>query len=323
MKSVLFITTGGTIASTKSDNGLVPNSGKAAFDKFLKSIENECKVKVLPLFSLDSTNVHSVHWLRLVQTVKESYSDYDAFVISHGTDTMAYTSAALSVLIQNSRKPVVLTGSQLPIEDENTDAYDNLRLAFMYALSDKANSVHIAFGGKIINGRNARKVKSRSPDAFSSINTEDTARLVGDELVFNNVSEINGETVFYDRLETRVLNIKLTPDIPVKAYEGVHNYVKGVIIEGFGLSGILNYENSEVEDLIRTLTRNGVRVVFATQTHLEGTDLSVYNVGARLKREIKLLETGEMTNEYALVKMMWSLAESETEEEFRERFLSE
>ena len=124
----------------------------------------------MKLCNLDSTDIAPEHWLQMAKTIKDNYYKYDGFVICHGTDTMAYTAAALSYLIQGSSKPSVLTGAQKPIGFEITDAKANLRDSILYAADDASMGVQIVFNGEVIIGTRAKKTKSLSYAAFSSIN---------------------------------------------------------------------------------------------------------------------------------------------------------
>ena len=113
MKKILFIATGGTIASKKTENGLTPQITPEELLSYIPEVEGLCEITAVNPFNLDSSNVVPENWSTLVKVVKEHYEDYDGFVIAHGTDTMAYTAAALSYMIQNSEKPIVITGAQM------------------------------------------------------------------------------------------------------------------------------------------------------------------------------------------------------------------
>lgn len=115
MKKILFIATGGTIASKKTENGLTPQITPEELLSYIPEVEGLCEITAVNPFNLDSSNVVPENWSTLVKVAKEHYEDYDGFVIAHGTDTMAYTAAALSYMIQNSEKPIVITGAQRPI----------------------------------------------------------------------------------------------------------------------------------------------------------------------------------------------------------------
>ena len=133
MKKILFIATGGTIASKKTENGLTPQITPEELLSYIPEVEGLCEITAVNPFNLDSSNVVPENWSTLVKVVKEHYEDYDGFVIAHGTDTMAYTAAALSYMIQNSEKPIVITGAQRPINLDITDAKTNLSDSFYYA----------------------------------------------------------------------------------------------------------------------------------------------------------------------------------------------
>ena len=152
MKNILLITTGGTIASAESENGLIPALASEQLLSHVPEVKNICKVSTVQLYNLDSTNMRPEYWLEIANHIKKVYDEYDGFVITHGTDTMAYASSLLYYLIQNSKKPVVLTGAQIPIERRDTDARENLTDAFLYACDDSACGVHIVFDGKVISG---------------------------------------------------------------------------------------------------------------------------------------------------------------------------
>ena len=130
MKRILMIGTGGTIASGKTAEGLMPELTSEQLLSFVPAVSALCRAECLQLLSLDSTNLAPSHWLLIAKAIRERYDRYDGFVISHGTDTMAYTAAALSYLIQGARKPIILTGAQKPISFDSTDSKVNLTDAF-------------------------------------------------------------------------------------------------------------------------------------------------------------------------------------------------
>ncbi len=182
MKNILMIGTGGTIASEMTPEGLTPELNTRQLLEFIPDIGRLCHVDCLQLYSLDSTNIQPENWLGVVDTLRKNYDAYDGFVISHGTDTMAYTAAALSYLVQGSAKPIVLTGAQKPIWFDGTDSKRNLTDAFLYACRG-CGGVQIVFNGKVILGTRARKTFSKSFQAFSSVNYPDLAVLQDERLL--------------------------------------------------------------------------------------------------------------------------------------------
>ena len=176
MKKILLLATGGTIASRPTAaGGLAPAITSEELLACVPELADLCEVSAVQVFNLDSTNVGPAQWQSIVRCIKENYDTCDGFVIAHGTDTMAYTAAALSYMVQNSAKPVVLTGSQKSIYNRDTDARNNLYRAFVYAVSDGAWGVQLVFDNKVILGTRARKTRTRSFNAFSSIDYPETA----------------------------------------------------------------------------------------------------------------------------------------------------
>ena len=167
MKKILLIATGGTIASQQTGSGLAPRLNPKDLLRYVPDAANICELDTIQPFHIDSTNINPAHWLTLTGIIEENYEKYDGFVISHGTDTLAYTAAALSYLIQNTKKPIILTGAQKPISDDSTDAKTNLLDSLRFACSGDCG-VCVVFGGKVIAGTRARKTKTKSYDAFSS-----------------------------------------------------------------------------------------------------------------------------------------------------------
>ena len=202
---------GGTIASEMSPDGLAPELTPEQLLEAVPEISSICIPECRELYSIDSTDITPDHWISLVRTIRELYEEYDGFVISHGTDTMAYTAAALSYMIQGSKKPVILTGSQKPMYSENTDSKVNLTDAFLCACSGDIHGVNIVFNGRVIQGTRARKTRSKSFQAFSSINYPDIAAVRGGRLMTYIRREYLLEPIFSDSLDANVGLMKLIP----------------------------------------------------------------------------------------------------------------
>ncbi|MDO4437780.1 MAG: asparaginase [Coriobacteriaceae bacterium] len=170
MKRILLIATGGTIASAEDGNGLSPALTGEELARSVPEIEGLCELDIVQPMNIDSTNMRPADWLRIAQVIREGYDAHDGFVVMHGTDTMAYTAAALSYLIQDSPKPIVLTGSQQPMGNPFTDAKINLYQSLVYAVDDRSRDISIVFGGYAIAGTRARKQRTMSFNAFASMN---------------------------------------------------------------------------------------------------------------------------------------------------------
>ena len=310
MKKVLMLGTGGTIASDMTHSGLTPKLTTQQLVENVPEIKTMCEVSCKQLFSIDSTNITPAHWLTIARAIREEYDNYDGFVIAHGTDTMAYTAAALSYLIQYSPKPIILTGAQKPILFENTDSKANLADAFRCAVSDLCG-VLIVFNGKVILGTRARKVRTTSLQAFSSINYPFLAVLQNGFLMEYIRPACLERPIFYDCLNDRVGLLKMIPgtDCGLLSYLLEHN--DAVIIESYGTGGLPSYQNSGFFDVIQEATEKGGKtIVMTTQVQNEGSNLAVYDVGFRLKNDLHLLEAYDMTTEAVLAKLMWILGQT-------------
>ncbi len=308
-KRILLMGTGGTIASELGENGLVPELTSDQLLRYIPDISMICRVDCVQLFSLDSTNIMPDHWVQVANALRERYADYDGFVISHGTDTMAYTAAALSYLVQGSPKPIVLTGAQKPIGFETTDSKQNLRDAFTVASSDMAG-VMVVFNSKVILGTRARKTRSKSFQAFSSINYPLLGMVQDGCLIRYIVPEHEKEPVFYDRLNHRVALLKLIPGLDCQTAAWLLERNDALIIESFGVGGLPAYEAGDYYETIKVGVDAGKMVVMTTQVENEGSDLSVYHVGTAIKRSLPVLEAYDMTTEAVTAKLMWVLGQT-------------
>lgn len=320
MKKVLMLGTGGTIASGMTQSGLIPVLSTQELVEKVPEISDLCEVTCRQLFSIDSTNITPAHWLTIAEAIRESYDVFDGFVIAHGTDTMAYTAAALSYLIQGSPKPIILTGAQKPILFENTDSKANLTDAFRCAVSDLCG-VMIVFNGRVILGTRARKTRTTSLQAFSSINYPLLAVLQNGFLMEYIRPACYGRPVFYDRLNERVGLLKMTPGADCGLLSYLLSRNDAVIIESYGVGGLPSYQGSGFFDVIRDAIRGGGKtIVMTTQVQNEGSNLAVYDVGFHLKNDLHLLEAYDMTTEAALAKLMWILGQTSRPDEIRRLF---
>ncbi|MBQ7064119.1 MAG: asparaginase [Firmicutes bacterium] len=308
MKKILFIGTGGTIASGKTDNGLAPEMTPEDLLGYVPVVGANCLVDCLTVCNIDSTNITPDHWIQITRTVRDHYEEYDGFVISHGTDTMAYTAAALSYMIQGADKPIILTGAQRPINDDSTDSKLNLTDAFVCACSDQLAGVCIVFSGRVILGTRARKTCSKSFTAFSSINYPDLGILHDHRLMCYIEPERSEKAYFYDSLNQRIGLIKMVPGMDTGLMEYLMDKVDALLIECFGVGGLPSYGDNQFFEMVRRYSEAGKFIVMTTQVQNDGSDLSVYSVGHRLKSNSQVLEAYDMTSEAAYAKLMWILA---------------
>ena len=312
MKKILMLGTGGTIACVPSADGLVPALDGPAMIKLVPEVEDVCAIETKQILNLDSSNLAPQHWKIIAEAIAAHYEQYDGFVITHGTDTMAYTAAALSQMLCNCQKPVVLTGAQLPIQAEGSDAPDNIYHSFLAATSS-LKGVALVFGDQVIHGAYAKKLYTENFNGFASINRAPMATIRHNHLFWEKRALQGGgygegEFTIDTALEPKVAVVKLipgtTPDI-LEFY--LAKGYKGLVIEGFGAGGVPNGDNNWLPKLEQVL-QAGVTVVCATQCLYDGVHLDTYPMGIlaeRLGAKSAELDTLETT----VVKLMLELAQ--------------
>lgn len=319
MKKILMIATGGTIASKESGHGLTPAMTGEELADSVPGIKDKCDLTVLQLMNIDSTNMRPRLWMMMRDTIIKYYDDYDGFVILHGTDTMAYTAAALSYLIQNSVKPIVLTGSQKPMGNPYTDAKINIYQSILYALDDRSFNVSIVFNGKAIAGTRARKQRTRSFDAFESMNFPYLALIHDDRILRYHAAPAPQEFRTFTQLNDRVFVLKLTPEVKADIFALLAGHYDVIILETFGIGGIPEYDDS-FEKAIFGWVDSGKSLAVTTQVPEEGCDLEVYKVGKKYSEHPGILQAADMTTEAIVAKMMWILGQTTNQAEIRQLF---
>lgn len=318
-KKILHIGTGGTIASEQSATGLAPELTSEQLLRFIPDISAFCDVDCLQLMSLDSTNIQPKHWVRIAVAIRDRYDQYDGFVVSHGTDTMAYTAAAMSYLVAGSPKPIVFTGAQKPIGFDTTDSKQNLRDAFTVAASDMAG-VMVVFNGKVILGTRAKKTRSKSFEAFSSINYPFLGMVQDGRLIRYIRPDCYEKPVFTDVVNKQVALMKLIPGADCGVVDYLLERNDAIIIESFGVGGLPTYKAGDYYEAVKRGLDAGKTVVMTTQVENEGSDLAVYHVGNTIKRNLPILEAYDMTTEAAVAKLMWILGQTTDQKEVEKMF---
>lgn len=320
MKRILLIATGGTIVSRLGKNGLTPQIRAEELLHYVPDTIRFCEVTALQLMNLDSTNMCPRDWEIVARAVRENYERYDGFVICHGTDTLAFTAAVLSYMIQNSPKPIVLTGSQKPIDLEITDARTNLSDSLLYASDDGSSGVVIVFDGKVIAGTRAKKTRTKSYNAFSSINYPCLAVIREGKILRYQTEKEKGGPLFFESLDSRVGVFKLIPGMPSDILDYYFKLFDAVIIESFGAGGIPDAPYYHFTEIIERWQGQGKILVMCTQVTNEGSDMGVYEVGKGAKNKFGFLETYDMTLEAAVTKLMWILSLTRDPEKVKKLF---
>lgn len=327
MKKILLLSTGGTIACVPGKNRLEPKLQAGDLIKYIQRKDSLCGIDCKTLFSLDSTNIQPEEWKIIADEAYDGLEKYDGVVITHGTDTMAYTASMLSFMIRNPGKPIVITGSQLPIAVRDSDGPRNLTDALL-AASYGAGGVYVVFNGKIIRGCRAVKVRSTGFDAFESINAPYAGFIKGGRVL---MGRSEARLPGHPQTNTAPKDTGIIPDVfLLKLIPGTNPVIfdsilemgcKGVVVEGFGLGG-LHYLRRDLILKVRRLVDAGVAVVVTSQCLYEMSDLSVYEVGGRLLEE-GVIPGRDMTSEAAVTKLMWILGHTSDYAEIKRLVLTD
>lgn len=265
---------------------------------------------------IDSSNMSPEIWIELANTIERNYNDYDGFVILHGSDTMAFTASALSFMLQNLDKPVILTGSQLPIGEIRTDAKENIITAMQIAIAKSNNKaivpeVCIYFDYFLFRGNRSKKYNTEKFEAFHSPNFPPLAE-AGIDIQYKETNIINRPSESFHintNLDANIAVLKMFPGIRQYAVESILNTpgVKAVILETFG-----NGNTITVPWFIQSLDKKikeGVIIVDRTQCDGGSVELGRYETSAYLK-EIGVISGSDMTFEATITKLMWLLGQN-------------
>jgi L-asparaginase len=310
----LLLTTGGTIASAPSKNGLVPAlPGEELIEACPLLADFEHDLEVVDLFSKDSSNMHPFDWLEMANAVRQCASVCHAVVLLHGTDTLAWTASALSYLLYDVSIPVVITGSMLPPGEFGSDAADNLYAAFQFALQlamYKRGGVSVAFADELIHGPRATKFDSCRKKAFTSVDypllgeirdkgNHKIAWLTPHSPKFSERRPWGISPIF----ETDIALLPIFPGMKADVLDAVAAAgSKAVVLEGYGLGGVPYMHENLLEPIERGIAA-GIPFVLRTQSPFGGTDPSVYEVG-RMALDLGVISARDMTRESLMTKLM-------------------
>ena len=280
-KKVLLITTGGTIASMPGSDGLEPHRS-GVMERELNQLRTYYDITVRDVMCLDSSNIRPEEWQLIAREIFENRAGYDGIVVSHGTDTMAYTASAVTYMLPDIDLPVVFTGSQLPLSDMLSDGPDNLRTAFAMAASGHAG-VFLAFDRKVMLGCRAVKVRASGFSAFESVNARYAAQVSNLGLVVDQqvLPKSGGPARLRTDISKDVFLLKLTPGLNPAIFDmlAAMGY-KGIVIEAFGLGG-MNVLNKGLRGIQRCV-EDGVSVVVTTQCLYESSLMMVWRSSSSL-----------------------------------------
>ena len=320
MIKILLLSTGGTIASRQTDTGLQPGiSGRELIDS-LGDLRGKFDISEKQIMHLDSSNIQAEEWKIMARAVYENYHDYDGFIITHGTDTMAYSASMLCYMLPGLHKPVVFTGSQIPMDNMLTDARNNLFCA-LAAVEAGIKGVSVAFNRHIIRGCRAVKVRTMGFDAFESVNARYLGEIFADGLRVYDSQEPNEDapTVLLDQVSTDVFLLKLIPNTNPKLFDYIKEMgYRGVVLETFGAGG-MHFHRRDLIEKLQMLRDQGIVVVACSQCLYEPSNFNIYEVGRKVL-ETGVIPAGDMTTEAAVTKLMWALGQTDDPEEVRRIF---
>lgn len=317
-KKILLFTTGGTIASLPGGEGLEPRRSEV-MELALDQLRGFYEITVEDLMCLDSSNMTPEQWQLIARSIFRRRLDFDGIVVSHGTDTMAYTASAVTFMLPDIDRPVVFTGSQLPLADMLSDGPANLRTAFAMAASGHPG-VFLAFDRKVMLGCRAVKVRASGFSAFESVNARYAAQVTNRGLVVDGavLPVRRGEARLCPEISPNIFLLKLTPGLNPAVFDvlAAMGY-KGIVIEAFGLGGV-NVLHKGLRG-IRRAVEDGISVVVTTQCLYDSADLQVYQVGTKLL-ELGVIQGRDMTSEAAMTKLMWAIGQGMEQEEIKDLF---
>lgn len=313
-KKVCILYTGGTIGMIPTENGFAPAPG--TFAKELAAIRDLSSprmpdwdlVEFDPL--LDSSNITYKQWNQIAEAIESRYDDYDGFVVLHGTDTMAYSASALSFMLEGLSKPVIFTGSQIPLCELRSDGKDNLITSVLIAAEDVVHEVCLFFSNELLRGNRATKYSSDRLIAFKSPNYTELAK-AGIDMRYRKRAFLEADpdqplTVRYLK-DTRLAVIKVFPGIKFELFTPIVNGMQGLILETFGSGNIPNYDKA-LSDLIDEASRTGAVVVVCTQCPQGSVRLGTYEAGSALVNA-GAVSGYNMTTEAAVAKLQYLLSQ--------------
>lgn len=314
---VLFM--GGTIGMVRDakTGALSPSEDLGNILKNVPFLSDYADIAFERLENIDSSNMFSKHWELLAKRIYELYEQYDGFVVTQGTDTMAYSASAISFALQNLSKPIIFTGSLIPLSEIGSDGTNNLAYACLTATKDIAEVI-ITFGNKILRANRSKKYREVYANVFHSPNYS----LLGEvshhiRLFDHHKRRSNSKLKFYPGFNDNIVVVKLTPGLNPDYLKGLmDDHIDGIIIEAFG-PGNIPFLNEAFVQLLQWGKNQKIPIIICSQMEHGVTDFHAYEAGYKAK-EAGVISGGDMTIEACSTKLMHCLAREKSLSKIRE-----
>lgn len=323
MKKILLLQTGGTIAMQLDGDGpeLQADKWSKLLHKEIPELSKLASLDVKKIFFEDSSDINRYHWKLLAEDIFEHYDEYDGFVILHGTDTMAYTASALSFALQNISKPVIFTGSQVPMSNIRSDARRNLVNAVELA-THSFGEIAICFNDHLYRGNRSTKMSIGDFDAFTSPNFPLLAEVGLEIKWFQNTRFIGKQAECKPIFDDNLYVIKLHPNLHPKQLEYINPEVTGaVILEAFGSGNMPMKGDYNLLPFIENCRKHRCHVIITSQAAYDAVDLNQYASG-KAAQKLGALSAGEMTMEATITKTMHLLGLELADDQFNLQFMA-
>jgi len=335
--NILILHTGGTIASKVSyeEGGVKPAFEPEELIKMYPGVADIANIHSEVVAQMLSEDMEPEHWQEIAQKIHEVKNDYDGIIIGHGTDTMSYTGAALSLMLQNIDTGVLLVGAQRSSDRPSTDAATNMYAATKLLTETDYTGLGICMHQTsndkecyVIPAAKARKMHTSRRDAFEPVNTQPEARINTQtgKIKYSKSNEANGEYKLETELNTNIGYLKVRPGLTVEEVERIleHDY-SGLIIEGTGLGHMpvnsFDDKTQHHKEILQTIEKiaEETLVIMTSQCINGRINMNVYDAGYKIQ-EAGVISGEDMHPELAYVKLMWSLGTTKSLEKAKERF---